>query len=211
LLGVVYLAMPSQLFTAQGADRRVPLMLFLLLLAGSYWRAPSPRLARAVLAGAALLFVLRIAVVAASWQASGRIYAPLLSALDALPLGSRLAVAFPEGAVNVQATPLTHLPVIAIARRQAFVPTLFAYATQQPVALLPDYRRLADRLPPDILWGAFVTATAPLAAPAKAALADYDYIVFTDRLPFVLADRAGLAAQFATPRFQIYRILHPGS
>lgn len=211
LLGLVYLAMPSQLFTAQGADRRVPLMLFLLLIAGSSWSVPRPRLARSVLAGALLLFLLRLAVVAASWQSSGRIYATLLAGLDAVPPGSRIAVAFPEGAVNVEKTPLAHLAVIAIARRQAFVPTLFAYPTQQPVAIRPDYRHLADRLPPDLLWGAFVTAAAPLDADARAALGEYDYIVFTDRFPFVLAGRSGLAPQFATPRFQLYRVLHQGS
>jgi len=211
LLGLVYFAMPSQLFTAQGADRRLPLMLFLLLIAASFWSVPRPQLARSVLAGALLLFLLRLAVVTLSWQASGRIYAALLSGLDAVPLGSRIAVAFPEGAVNVEPTPLAHLPAIAIARRQAFVPTLFAYPTQQPVALRPDYRRLADRLPPDRLWAAFVTGTAPLDAPAKAALGDYDYVVFTDRLPFVLADGSGLTPQFATQRFQLYRVLHQGS
>lgn len=211
MLLVVYLAMPSQLFTAQGADRRVPLMLFLVLLAGSSWCLPRKRVAGVVLTAAGLLFLVRLAVVAVSWQASGRTYATLLRGLDEVPVGSRIAVAFPEGAVNVEATPLAHLTVIAIARRQAFVPTLFAYATQQPIALKPAYRRLADGLPPDLLWGAFVAGGAPLDAGARAALAEYDYVVFTDRRPFVLADRSGLVPQLATPRFQLYRIEHPGS
>src|SRR6476620_2666377 len=41
-----------------------------------------------------------------------------------------------------------HLPSLAISRREAFVPTLFAYPVQQPVALRPSYAALADAATP---------------------------------------------------------------
>jgi hypothetical protein len=206
LLAIVYLAMPTQLLGASGADRRLPLALFVTLFGSSAWAAPRPRLERLYLGAAAVMLALRLATVTASWQASDRDYRALLAGLDRVPIGSRIAVAFPEGAVNVVATPLVHFPVLAVARRQAFVPTLFAEAGQQPVTLRPPFRALAERLSPDSLWAAFVTGAAPLDADQRAALAAYDYVVFTDLQPFALANAAGLELAFQAPRFALYRV-----
>lgn len=207
LLALVYLAMPSQLATASGSDHRIPLLLGLVLIAGSRWVAALP--AQRVFLGAALvMFLVRLAVTTASWQASDRIYASLLPALDLLPQGSRLAVAYPAEAINSEATPLAHFPTLAILRRDAFVPTLFAFPSQQPVALRPAYRALADRLPPERLWAAFVTGAAPLDPDERAAFAAFDHIVFVGRAPppIVLAVSDALLPVFVAPRFALYAI-----
>ncbi|HXP30961.1 MAG TPA: hypothetical protein VN832_07710 [Stellaceae bacterium] len=206
LLAMVYLAMPTQLLGASGADRRLPLALFLTLFGSSAWVPPRPRLERLYLGAAAAMLALRLATVMASWQTSDSDYRALLAELDRIPIGSRIAVAYSEGAVNVVATPLTHFPVLAVARRQAFVPTLFAQAGQQPVTLLPPFQALAQRLSPDSLWAAFVTGAAPLDSDRRAALAEYDYVVFTDREPFALASTAGLELAFQARRFALYRV-----
>ena len=210
LLALVYLAMPSQLATASGADHRIPLLLGLVLFAGSEWATPRPAVQRAFLAGALALFLLRLGMLVASWQASDRVYAGLLPALDQIPRGSRVAVAYPPEALNSEATPLTHFPTLAILRRDAFVPTLFTAPTQQPVALRPPYREMADRLPPERLWSAFVAGAAPLEAPERAVLADYDYIVFVGRRPFSVAAPDGLALAFAAPRLALFRLVRSG-
>lgn len=205
LLFLVYLAMPTQLMTASGVDRRLPLALFLALIGSSAWVAPLPRREGLYLAAAALMLAARLGSVALSWQASGREYHALVAGLETVPIGSRIAVAYPAAAVNVSATPTLHLPVLAAALRQAFVPTLFAYAGQQPVALQPAYRALAAALPPDRLWAGFVGG-AGLDAAERAALRRYDYVVFTAPRPFALATASGLAPAFQTPRFQLYRV-----
>lgn len=206
LLGTAYLVMPTDLFGATGADRRLPLALALVLCAGTVWVAPRPQLERAVLAAATAMFLLRLATVAASWQASDREYRSLLAGLDRIPIGSRVAVAFPPAALNVSATPLAHFAVLAAARRDAFVPTLFARPTQQPIVLQPAWRTLAATTATDRLWDAFVVGAPPLDAAERTTLAGYDYIVFAGVGPFALADRRGLVPVFRAPRFAVFRL-----
>ncbi len=210
LLALVYLAMPSQLATASGADHRIPVMLGLVLVGSSRWAGPSLRAERLFLGAALLLFLLRLGVVALHWHASDRIYAGLLPALDALPVGSRLAVAYPPDALNSQPTPLAHFPLLAVVRRDAFVPTLFAFPTQQPVALAPRYRALRDRLPPERLWSAFIGGGPPLDAAERAALAQYDDIVFVGRAAFAAPAAQPLLPVFAAPRFALFAVAGGG-
>ena len=212
-VALTYLAMPSRIGTAAGADHRIPLLLGLLLIAGSRWTAPSRPLGAIFAAAAALLFAVRMGLVTLSWQASDRAYAELLPAIDELPEGSRLAVAYPSEAINSEATPLAHFPLLAVVRRDAFVPTLFAFPTQQPVALRPEARQLADRLPPERLWSALVEG-APLDAGERTALAAYDHVIVVGRRPFSIAASPSLAPVFAQPRLKLLAVgggaaLHP--
>jgi hypothetical protein len=205
-LAVVYVAMPSQLATASGADHRIPVLIDLVLIASSRWVLPRPRSAWLFLAAGLMLFVLRLGLVEVSWEASDRAYARLLPALDSLPEGGRLAVAFAPDAVNSQPTPLAHFPTLAIVRRDAFVPTLFAFPTQQPVALAPPWRALADALSPGRLWSAFVGGGPPLDAAERAALARYDHIVFVGRDAFSVPPAPALVPEVAAPRFALFAV-----
>jgi hypothetical protein len=209
LLLFAFLALPSQLFTASGADHRVPLLLALLLIGGSRWNG-SASLLRAYLGTATVMFFLRMGLIAASWHGSDSDYATLLPAWDLLPPGSRLAVAYPPEGVHVEATPLAHFPALAVARRDAFVPTLFASPAQQPVVLRPEYRALADRTDSGRLWGAFHSG-ARLEERDHAALEDYDFIAFMAPHPFTLADETGLASVFVAPRLRLYRVIKDGA
>ena len=206
VLALLYIAMPDTLFGATGADRRMPLAIALLLIGGSTWQAPFARQGRLFLSAAFALFALRLGVVAATWQASGALYANLLAGLDTLPVGARVAVTFADAEVNVEAAPLLHFPVLAIARRDAFVPTLFAYATQQPVTFTRAYGAVADRLSADALWRFYVAGGAPLPPEVAQALAQCRYITFASRQPFALRAGSGLQPVFISPRFQIYRL-----
>jgi hypothetical protein len=207
LLGIAYLAMPSEIFTATGADHRLPLALALVLIGASRFDPPRAIMRRTVYAAGLALFLLRAGVVAVEWQASGRAYAALLPGLDLLEPGSRVAVGFPDRSVHVDAIPLLHLPVLAVARREAFVPTLFASAAQQPIRLTPPAQTLADQLSATQLWAHFVGG-GDLDAATQAALRHYDYLVLTGRADFSLSTGAGLDPVFVVPRFQIYRVTH---
>lgn len=206
VLALLYVVMPDTLFGATGADRRMPLAMALLLIGGSAWQAPFARQGRLFLSAAFALFALRLVVVAATWQASGGLYVNLLAGIDTLPVGARVAVAFADTEVNVEATPLLHFPVLAVARRDAFVPTLFAYATQQPVAFTREYRAVADQLSADALWRFYVAGGAPLPPAVARSLAHCGYITFAGRQPFTLRPGSGLQPVFISPRFQIYRL-----
>ena len=213
LIGLVllYLAMPTQLFTAAGADRRIPLMIFLVLIGGSRWVAEQARTERYFMTAAAALFAVRLAVIAATWHQSGRLYAELRPSFDSVPPGSCIAVGYDKAGISVQKAPLTHYAALAVARRDAFVTTLFAYPMQQPIALEPEAQSLADLLSPDGLWYAFVVGSTPLSAAAAAALERCGYVAFAGTRPFTLQNSAGLAAVFVRPRFQLYRVQPPAA
>jgi hypothetical protein len=208
VLVVAYLLLPSQLMTGSGVDRRLPTALFLLLIAAATPHLP-PRAARLVAAGVAVLFVVRMAVIEIVWVAADRRYADDIAVLDRLPAGARLAVAYPPRDVNAGMIPELHVATLAVARREAFVPTLFAYPTQQPLAMRTPYDAIAARTSPSALWAAFVIGDAAARAAAAPVLKGYDFIVFADREPFAVPPRACLAPVAATARFQLLS-LRPG-
>lgn len=209
VLALLYVVMPNTLFGATGADRRMPLAMALLLIGGSAWQMPFAQQGRLFLSAAFAMFALRLGVVAVMWQGSGAVYTDLLVGLDTLPVGAPVAVAFADAEVNVEAIPLLHFPVLAIARRDAFVPTLFTYATQQPVAFTRAYGAIADQLSADALWHFYVDGSPSLSPEVARALAQCRYITFAGRQPFVLRAGSGLQPVFISPRFQIYRL--PGT
>jgi hypothetical protein len=208
LLGLVavYIAMPTQLFTAAGVDRRIPMMMFLLLIGGSSWQARFARVELRFMAGVALLFAVRLAVIAAIWFQAGRLYAQLIPGLDTLPRGSCVAVAFGKDSIQVAKAPLTHFTTLAVIRRDVLVPTIFHYPLQQPITLQPDADRLADLLSPDLLWYQYVADSMPLTPEAQTALRQCGYVAFADPRPFTLKNTAGLTPEFVTPRYQLYRV-----
>ena len=98
------------------------------------------------------MLVIRLVVIEHVWRQADEIYSADLIGIDALPRGIKLAVAIPPDGIHLVSVPEVHLPVLAISRREAFVPTLFAYPGQQPIALQPSYAALADAAPPQLFW-----------------------------------------------------------
>jgi hypothetical protein len=211
LVFAAYLVLPSQIYGGSGADHRLPVALYLLLVAGSAPRFPNRRFAIAIGTAAALLLTLRIAVIERVWRRADRIYAADLAGIDALPRGARLAVAYPPDAVHVVRVPQVHLAALATARRDAFVPTLFAIPGQQPLMLRPPWAALAEAAQPQLLWAALVSGDRAAWAGLAPILAPYDFVVFVGRKPVaVLPDRC-LQPVFEQPTFQIFAILaNPG-
>jgi hypothetical protein len=206
LLGLVYVLMPTQILTASQVDHRLPLALALGLVAGLVWTGPSPRVERLLLTAIATVFAVRSGWLEIAWRASDRTYATYLTALDAVLEGSRIAVAYPPAALHLTLTPLAHLPLLAIVRRDAFVPTLFAYPGQQPVAFTAPYAAFVQALSPDMLWAHFAGGTQLLPRDTALALAHCDYLVMLDNAPFVPATNTGIVPVLDTPRFKLYRL-----
>ena len=152
LVFAAYLLLPSQIYGGSGADHRLPVAMFLLLIAASAAKFPNRRTAAAIGVAAAVLLVARMAVIEYVWLRADRVYSADLAGIDMLPRGAKLAVAYPASAVNFAPVPEVHLAVLAVARREAFVPTLFANEGQQPIALKPSYDVLANAATPPELW-----------------------------------------------------------
>jgi hypothetical protein len=210
VLFAVYLLLPSQMMSGSGVDRRLPVALFLLLIA-----ATAPVLPRraALLLGVAVtaIFIVRMAIIEAVWLHADRVYIADLAVIDSLPEGAKLAVAYPPSDVNAGAIPELHVATLAAARREAFVPTIFAYATQQPLMLRPPYDGLAGATSPNWIWDAFVGGVAEAREAVIPVIHDYDFVVFTGRQPFVVAPSPCLEAVRSTPRFQLFALRHDKS
>jgi hypothetical protein len=208
LVFAAYLLLPSQMLSGSGLDHRIPVALFVLLVAASAPRFPSRKTAMIVGSAAAIVLLARLAIVESVWLDADHVYAADLAALDSLPAGTKVAVAYPGDAVNATAIPEIHLPTLAISRRDAFVPTLFAYPAQQPIALNPPYDRLAAAATPFELWSVSMTGSADTQQRVSAALAAYDAIVFIDRKAFTLPAQRCLRPLSSRPTFQVFALSH---
>ena len=203
-----YLLLPSQIYGGSGTDHRLPVALFLLLIAASAPRFPNRRVAAAIGVATAVLLVVRLAVIEYVWLQADRVYAADLAGIDALPRGARLAVAYPASAINFAPIPEVHLALLAVARREAFVPTLFAYEGQQPVALRPPYTALADAATPQDFWaivrgGRDIAETAGL----MRVLRQYDFVAVVGG-PRDTPRPACLQSFFKQPNFEILEVRH---
>jgi hypothetical protein len=208
LVFLAYLLLPSQIYGASGTDHRLPIAVFLLLIGASAPRFPNRRAAAIVGAVTASLLLVRLAVIEHVWRQADQIYSADLAGIDALPRGAKLAVAMPAGLTHVAPIPEAHLPALAIARREVFVPTLFADLRQQPIALNPPYAALAEAALPPQIWAALVDDDIAERVRLLPALEQYDFAVFIDKRPIHVPPSRCLRSIFERPSFQIFAVLH---
>jgi hypothetical protein len=206
VLSAAYLALPSQMLSGSGVDRRLPVVLFAVLIAAAAAPSLPRRAALTIGAAAAAVFLARMAVIEAVWLEADRVYAADIAAIDRLPPGAMLAVAYPPRDVNAGGIPQLHVAALAAARREAFVPTVFAYATQQPLALRPRYDALAREASPAALWAAFADGDAAARREVAVALQSYDFIVLVDREPIAVAPLPCLEALPSPARFRLFAL-----
>jgi hypothetical protein len=202
--------MPNRLFGGTGVDHRLPLVLAVVLIGASDVVLRDLRRQSIVAALLAVLFLARIGVIATTWVGYDRIYAPIVAALAALPPGSRLAVASPPTSVHVSRNepPMTHLASLAVVTTDAFVPTLFTFPGQQPLAVREPYAALARSASPEDFWAFLVDGAPDPDRRLAASLAGYDFVLVTAATP-VKSDadaRLVLRASFANAR--LYAIRH---
>jgi hypothetical protein len=207
---IAYLLLPNQIYSGSGADHRLPLAVFLLLIG-----ATEPRLEKwpAQLLGvaAALMLIIRTAVIETVWLHADRIYTADIAAIDLLPVGAKLAVAYPGSEVNAGGIPQLHVAALAAWRRDAFVPTLFAHQTQQPLALRSPYDALAEVAPPGMLWSAFVDDNHTALMSFGPELQQYDFVVFADRRGVIVRPNACLRLLSSPVEFRIFALSHDAS
>lgn len=211
LVFAVYLLLPSQIYGASGTDHRLPIAFFLLLIGASAPRFPNRRAAVIVGAVAVSLLLVRLALIEHVWRDADRIYSADLADIDALPRDARLAVAMPAGLTHVVPIPEAHLPALAVARREAFVPTLFANPGQQPIVMNRPYAALAEATAPPRLWAALVEGDIAVRVGLLSTLEQYDFVVFINKHPIHVPPSRCLRPIFGRPSFQIFAVRHePG-
>lgn len=194
LLCLAFLVMPDKLFSSFGADQRLPIAVTLTAIAAcdwqprrAWWREPAMFLLAAV-------FVARMAVIGIVWHQADGVYREVIAAIDLLPRNVRLlpVIAHNSGR-SLPPIPEFEIANLAIIRKEAFVPGLFASPRDagQTIAFTPLARDLVNHT-----LGAIILPTElnRLKDPAYIArlgpfrpqmLGDYDYafVVNGDALP----------------------------
>lgn len=207
VVGSAYFFLPSQVLGGSGLDHRLPVALFLLLIAAAAPRFPSRRAAIAIGITAATVLIVRLAVIEHVWRDADGIYSADLIGLDRLPRGAKVALAIPPDAIHLVPVPEVHLATLAVARREAFVPTIFAYAGQQPLAFTRSYAALADAATPQRFWAALAGGAATEMEALLPVLQRYDYVVVTGGVVSVRPTPC-LGPFFQRASFQILAVLH---
>jgi hypothetical protein len=148
---LVYFAMPMRLATGSFVDSRFPIVVAFLVIAAVDVRLPGPRMVCAIAGVFLLLFLVRTGVLWKTWREGDGFYRQYLTAIENLPRGSRvMPIYYPEqDAFNVVFPyPVQHVPCYAIMQREALVPSLFTFETQQPLRLRSPWREAAQKAPP---------------------------------------------------------------
>jgi len=201
---ISYVLMPDQIYGGSNVDHRLPTAWFVLLIASSAPRFPTRGFATAIGFVAGSILVIRLAVIEHFWHQADEVYAADLIGIDALPRGVKLAVAIPPGAIQLISAPEVHLPALAISRREAFVPTLFAYPGQQPVAMRTVYAALAAAASPQLVWAGVTGGNTAELTNLLPVLQQYDYVVLTGGGPVSVPSTGCLAEFYLQPTFQIF-------
>jgi hypothetical protein len=210
LLCLFQLAMPNAIGAATGADHRIPIAFWIVLVCAIDIRIQRTSAATAFLLLASSVMAARVGLVDAQWKRDDVFYDEARGQLALLPDHARVGSAFRGEALGPAAGPaiaLYYLPAWVLVPRGGFTQTLFTKSDQHSLLMQPPTHRLADSATPGALWGWFVEG-APMPPAALAAVAGYDYLVFLDSQPFAVRLSSILETVSEGPGIRIYRVRH---
>ena len=206
LFGPVYLLLPTGILSGYSADMRLPLAFSMLMVAGTAPIRLDRRLAAALTTITATLFLVRMMLIESVWSRAGPVYAANLEVLSHLPEGAKLAIASPWAILNVTDIPTVHFPTLAVKLRHAYVPTVFAFASQQPLEHTERSRKLMEWAAPDEIFAAFTEGNQVERTRMETVLPKFDYAVFLHNEPFTVPPDDCLTFVAGTSMFQLFRI-----
>lgn len=206
MLGGAFLLLPFKAFSAAYADARLSIALIFLFIACTDLRmeiatAKSGKMLASFFVG---VFIARVGILQSHWWEFEKSFDQYMQALNKVPEGSKLftAMADPDGSNSM--SPVYHLPCMAIIKKSAFVPSLFAFPTAQPIALTPPYQALAKKTPgPDFLYKMAPPWNTPL---WHMLLRKYDYLLVVQGDKFKSAPPLSLKLVYAGQDFRLYKI-----
>jgi len=145
-LGLAAVAMPILLSGVWGIDYRLPVVFVYLLIASCEWRDVRARIAFPTALVMVLLLAANIGSIVLAWQPLGKRFDEFRAALQVIPRGARV-IAFREDVgvdPELRRGPLflyTHLPLLAVIERDAYVPYLFKHPMMS-IAAAPALRSI---------------------------------------------------------------------
>jgi hypothetical protein len=142
----IYMVVPDGWFHTATLPERLPLVLFLMVVAATDIAFTKQWQRVAMVAILAVLAIVRGAAVERAWVFANERFQPLLAAFRTIPQGSRIytAIAY-KGDFGAQVRlPYYELPGYAAIYRHAFYPHTFATASQNIVIRQPKYVAAPD-------------------------------------------------------------------
>ncbi|SFH93129.1 hypothetical protein SAMN04515618_1067 [Collimonas sp. OK307] len=202
-VGIAYLLVPHEFYGSWMADSRLLTALAFIFLGSTDFKSNMTPSLRILLASflVCLLFV-RTIVIVDYWKQADTLTASATKALDKLPTGTRVFVAFSKEKSNDTFVDMfgIFLPCLAIISRSAFVPSLYSQPGAQPVSLTPQFRLTKAPMPgPEIPRGQNPDW--------DRVLQDYDYVWVADHATFASFPSARLSIMATDARFDLYRVL----
>ena len=178
VFGALVLAMPRTLFGSNYADFRLLCGASSFMLAGLSYRPRSGPALGWVGVGLGLLLLVRVGSIGAEWVAVQPMLDEYARALEPVPPGAKVLVLLgTRGSASAdRRPPLEHIGVLAAARQEAFVPTMFN-GPAQTVVMRPEYKPL-ERDTPGVQFARD--------------LPQYDFVLLMDRPAFTIPEGVSL-------------------
>jgi hypothetical protein len=210
----VYLAMPTEIMSAWGADVRLPIGMLFIIIGFLDWTLPTPRARRAFVLVVGGLAVLRIAVVEIVWQRLDAVTAEFERSLPLIPPGSKVLAA--QATNPPQLRLLHYLPSLATIERSSLAADTFANPRQQILSVNEPYTDMAGGYHTPLSSLDQLLAADDTQPPTRHGVYwsrwrhDYDYLYVLWTAGAENADPGGLETVYVGRDFTLYRIPHPG-
>src|SRR5260221_6400915 len=104
---------------------------------------------------------------------------------------------------------MSHLASLAVVTPDAFVPTVFTFPGQQPLAVRAPYAALARSAAPEDFWAFLIDGAPDPDRRLAASLAGYDFVLVTAATPVQSDADARLVLPSTFAHTRPYVILHP--
>ena len=194
---LLFLAVPRHGMGVGYIDYRLPWAISLFALATCVSTRTRPRWGLALGCVGAALALVRIGALTAMWVSWEPIIAGVDRALSSLPRGTRLMVVTAENSsTSAGRRPGSgHFGAYAVARRQAYMPQMFANIPGQVLQFTPAYNHKWELSPTNLDY-----------IPPG-----YDYVLVLDSSFARIAPDLPIKCDRAGPIFELYEILPPGS
>ena len=133
ILLIIYFCLPRNLSTGANTDWRLLMPLTLLALSGMHLLADKRVFSIAVSIILMLLLTLNVHTVTKKWAMFQDEYKEIMTLIENIEEGSRIYTIRAYSSYREECYPFMHAPTYAAIKRSAFIPSLFALSTQQPV------------------------------------------------------------------------------
>lgn len=200
VMTLIWLVTPSYAMGTTFIDYRLPWAISFFALAALLPGAS--RWARPWTAWLCLLIAARVAMLATFWLRWEPIIAGMDQALSRLPVGAKIMVIAGErGPSHAFRDPdVTHVAAYAVARRQAFYPSMFASIAGQVLYFQPHYRDLFLAADYQHHYPSSLTSLAP----------DYDYVLVLVPELAKVGPNLPLKLEDSGREFEIFKVTKPG-